>query len=29
MCNKTETPNAAVGLFPPFKLLNLASCSML
>lgn len=29
MCNKTETPNAAVSLFPPFKLLNLASCSML
>lgn len=29
MCNKTEIPNAAVGLFPPFKLLNLAPCSML
>lgn len=29
MCNKTEIPNAAVGLFPPFMLLNLAPCSTL
>lgn len=29
MCNKTDIPNAAAGLFPPFRLLNWAPCSML
>lgn len=26
MCNKMEVPNAAVALFPPFRLLSLVLC---